>query len=363
MKNEVSSSPDAARTPLNWSRVTKVLLIRLRSIGDTVLMTPCLQALKDWRPAVEISVVTEPLAAPVLEGHSLVDRLLVTTKALTSRLSMAARLRREGFDVAFNLHGGSTAMLMTAMSGAKHTFGFRYQPGSWLLTERAPAPEALLGRNRIHSVEQQLALLSWAGVPAPRQPRLSLAIASDAEAGARTKLISAGLAVASLTSLKFAIVAPGAAFESKRWGAREFASVIDHLSSRWRLESIIIAGPGQEPLAREVAGLSDSSPYMLSNVSLAELKAVVGIFGRVFVGNDSGPMHIAAALGCPVVAVFGSSNPDVWRPWTSAAYRVLGGERGAADSNVRGSIATVGSHEVIAAVDEVIESAVTRAAS
>ena len=77
----------------------------------------------------------------------------------------------------------------------------------------------------------------------------------------------------------------------------------------------------------------------------------------------TGSAVIAAALGCPVVAVFGSSNPEVWHPWTSAAYRVLGGERGTADSNVRGSIATVGVHEVIAAVDDVIESAATCAAS
>ena len=363
MKSEAGSSPNKTETPFDWSRVRRVLLVRVRSIGDTVLMTPCLQALNEWQPAVEIGVVTEPLAAPVLEGHPLVDFLFVTTKALTSRLSLTAQLRRRGFDLAFNLHGGSTAMLLTAMSGAKHTFAFRDQRGSWLLSERAPAPDVLLGRKRIHSVEQQLALLSCAGVPMPRQPRLSLAISSEAGASARTKLISAGLAVASLTSGRFAIVAPGAAFESKRWGAREFASVIDHLNSRWQLESIIIAGPGQEHLAGEVAGFSNSNPCVLSKVSLAELKAVVGIFGRVFVGNDSGPMHIAAALGCPVVAVFGSSNPEVWHPWTNAAYRVLGGERGIADSNVRGSIATVGVHEVIAAVDEVIESAATRAAS
>lgn len=326
-------------------------------------MTPCLQALNDWQPSVEISVVTEPAAAPVLEGHSLVDQLFVTGKALTSKINLVARLRSEAFDLAFNLHGGSTSMLMSAMSGAKHTFGFRDQRGSWLLNKPAPAPDVLLGRKTVHSVEQQLALLSFAGVPAPRQPRLSLAIDAGAAARVRAKLIGAGLTAASLTSGRFGIVAAGAAFESKRWGARGFASVIDHLHSRWQLESIIIAGPGQERLAGEVAGSSNSNPRVLSGISLAELKAVVGILGRVFVGNDSGPMHIAAALECPVVAVFGSSNPDVWHPWTSAAYRVLGGERGTPDSNVRGSIDRIEIDEVIAAVDEVLEPAATRAAS
>jgi ADP-heptose:LPS heptosyltransferase len=154
---------------------------------------------------------------------------------------------------------------------------------------------------------------------------------------------------------RFAIVAPGAAFESKRWNAQGFASVIDHLSNRWQLESIVIAGPGQQKLAAEVAGLSQLSPRVLSNISVAELKALVGIFGRVFVGNDSGPMHIAAALECPVVAVFGSSNPDIWHPWTSAPFRVLGGERGKPDSNVRDAIDRAGVNEVIGAVDEVVE--------
>ena len=253
-------------------------------------------------------------------------------------------------------------MLLTAMSGAKHTVGFKGQQGSKFLSEPAPAPDIILGRAKIHSVEQQLALLSFAGVPLQHQPRLSLAISSDAAASARTKMTGAGINVSSLTTKQFAIVVPGAAFESKRWGAREFASVIDHLAGR-QLESIVIAGPGQEQLAGEVADFSDSRPCVLSNITLAELKAVIGVFGRVFVGNDSGPMHIAAALDCPIVAVFGSSNPDVWHPWTSAAYRVLGGERGTPDSNVRGSITTVPVHAVTSAADEVIESAATSVAS
>ena len=254
-------------------------------------------------------------------------------------------------------------MLLTAMSGAKHTFGFRGQRGSWLLSHRAPAPDVLLRSKTVHSVEQQLALLSYAGVPMPRQPRLTLPIGGEASASVREKLVGAGVTPASLSSSRFAIIAAGAAFESKRWGARRFAEVVDHLHNRWQLESIIVAGPGQERLAAEVAGFSHANPSVLSGITLAELKSVIGVFGRVFVGNDSGPMHIAAALDCPVVAVFGSSNPDVWHPWTSAAYRVIGGERGTPDSNIRGSIDTIQVDEVVSAVDEVLEPAATLAAS
>jgi len=322
-------------------------------------MTPCLQALNDWRPGVQVSVAIEPLAAPVLEGHPLVDHLFVSGKSFASKSALISRLRHEKFDLAFNLHGGTTGMLIGAMSGAGHTFAYRGQRGSWLLTDRAPAPNVILAQDRIHSVEQQLALLHWAGVPMPAKPQLALEISSDAETSLREKLVAAGVPGAQLVSSRFAIVAPGATFESKRWGGRGFSSVIDHLSSRWRLESVIIAGPGQEPLAREVADASGSNPRVLSGVSVAELKALIGSFGRIFIGNDSGPMHIAAALKCPVVAVFGSSNPDVWRPWTKSPYRVLGGERGTADSETRSTIDKIAIDEVISAVDEVVESAAT----
>src|SRR5256885_11548099 len=114
MKSDRSTTTNAANATSEWSRVQRVLLIRLRSIGDTVLKTPCLQALHEWQPSVEISVVTEPSAAPVLEGHSFIGQLFVTGNGLSSRLSLVARLRHEGFDLAFNLHGGTTAMLLTA---------------------------------------------------------------------------------------------------------------------------------------------------------------------------------------------------------------------------------------------------------
>lgn len=349
--------------PIDWTQVRRVLLVRLRSIGDTVLMTPCLQALTEWRPGVEIGVVTEALAAPILEGHPLVDHLLVAGQSAASRLALLARLRRKCFDLAFNLHGGTTAMMLTGLSGATHTVGYRDQRGSWLLNSRAPAADVILGRERVHSVEQQLALLKWAGVPSRGKLPLNIATSAAGAAGVRSRLMREGVSAAVLGSAQFAIVAPGAAFDSKRWSSRGFASVIDHLAGRWRLESLVIAGPGQEKVANEVAEAARSVTRVLSGISLAELKALVGGFGSVFVGNDSGPMHIAAALGCPIVAVFGSSNPDVWHPWTETAYRVLGGKQCTPDSDVRDAIDRVRVDDVIAAIDQVLESAATRTTS
>ncbi|HWX40210.1 MAG TPA: hypothetical protein VN345_03590, partial [Blastocatellia bacterium] len=157
----------AKKTP-NWESVGSAILIRLRSIGDTVLMTPCLDAIKAWRPDIEISVLSEPYSAPLLEDHPLVDRLIIAGQSSASRARLIADLRRLRFDIAFNLHGGTTATVIAALSGARYTVGYHGYRQSWMLGWRAPSPDVILGRARIHSVEQQLALLGWSGVPWPR---------------------------------------------------------------------------------------------------------------------------------------------------------------------------------------------------
>jgi predicted lipopolysaccharide heptosyltransferase III len=345
----------------DWSRVRKVLLVRLRSIGDTILMTPCLAALKSWRPDIDITVLSEPLAAPVLDGHPLVDNLVISEKSLSSRARLVGRLRRERFDVAFNMHGGSTAAIIARLSGAPHTVGYKDYRSSWMLTARAPAPDLILGRTRLHSVEQQLALIHWSGMPWPQlRPKLSLAESKEAEASVREKLKQAvGL------SDNFAIIAPAAAFESKRWTAEGFAGVADHLSERWNLPSVIIAGPGQEHLAEEVSAQMRSRACVLVGLSLKELIALIGL-ARLFVGNDGGPMHIAAAAGRPIASVFGSSNANVWHPWTDSPYKIVksveqtGRQKDtdvASTSESEFAIRSIPVAEVIAAVDEVLEMA------
>lgn len=318
-----------------------MLLIRLRSIGDTVLMTPCLSALKSWSPTLKISVVSEPLSAPLLEDHPLVDELLIAESSVIARTSLIAKLRGRRFDLAFNMHGGPTAAILARLSGARRCVGYRGLPLSSLLTDRAPSPGVILERSRIHSVEQQLALMKWVGVE-PDDSRLALSLQNcpDIEARMSERLREMGLT-------QIASIVPGAAFESKRWGAEGFAAVADHLMKRWDLPSVIVAGPGQEQLAREVVAAAKVKTTMLTGLTLKELMAVLRM-SRLFVGNDSGPMHIAAAFHRPIVAVWGSSNETVWHPWTSTAYSVVKGEHSH-------SIKQIPSSEVIKAVDEVLE--------
>jgi ADP-heptose:LPS heptosyltransferase len=371
----------------DWSAARKVLLIRLRSIGDTVLMTPCLAALKALRPDLQIAVVSEALAAPLLEDHPLVDHLIVAEKSLAGRARLVRELRRARYDLAFNLHGGTTATWLARLAGAKWSIGYKGCRHSQRLDLRAPDAEVILGRKQLHSVEQQLALLHWAGVPWPlRRPQLSLAVSGDAENRVREKLNAACVAQTSslpttpsaqADSLRyvddiarghFAVIAPAAAFESKRWTAAGFAQVAKHLRDHWKLPVVVVAGPGQQQLASAVA--AQAGAVALAGLTLKEMMALINL-SRAFVGNDSGPMHIAAALRRPLVAVFGSSNPVAWHPWTDSPYQVVAGQRPEARGHINPAqwpkdtntpdadgdfaIRRVPASEVIAAVNDVLK--------
>ena len=352
MSPVASDEKDAGRLP-DWSAVRRVLLVRLRSIGDTVLMTPCLAALKALRPDLEITVVSEPLSAPLLEDHPLIDRLLVVSSDLGARARLVRELRRQGFDVGVNLHGGTTAMFLTRLSGARHTTAYADYRYAGLLTCPAPAPDRILKRRTIHSVEQQLALLYWLGVPPAAAPPLSLRVSEAAIRSVGERLAAGGIVTTRTSGRGFTVLAPAAAMESKRWPTEAFARVSEHIARRWGLPSVVIAGPGQEPIARRLASLSPAGPRVITGLDLKELMALISL-SSLFVGNDSGPMHIAAAFRRPVVGLFGSSNADVWRPWSEAPARVVQAVEGS-DPETR--IRDIPVEAVTGAVDGVMEEA------
>ena len=357
MNSDSGLPPNIDQVALDWSLVRRVLLIRLRSIGDTVLMTPCLSALKNWRPNIEITVLSEPLAAPLLENHPLVDELFVTKPSVFSRTSSISTLRKAQFDIAFNMHGGSTGAILAKSAGAKHSAGYRGLRLSRLLNDRAPSPDVILGRSRIHSVEQQLSLLYWMGVPWPEgRPELRLTVTPQSRSYAFAKLENVFGINRNDKARGYGCIVPGAAFESKQWTTEGFAAVADHLIERWNLQCLVVAGPGQEELARQVVAATRNPTTVVSGLQLKELVALLEV-SQIFVGNDSGPMHIAAALNIPVVAVWGSSNPLVWHPWTKAPWRIVNGSPLTGDAASL-PIRQVDAADVIAGVEEVLGQAV-----
>jgi lipopolysaccharide heptosyltransferase II len=302
----------------DWAAVRRVLVVRLRSIGDTVLATPSLHALRRFLPRARIDILLEDWVAPLVEGSAEVDHVIKVSRGSTaSRLKVARELRAERYDVAFNLHGGSTAALLVRASGARQRVGYRDYAYASLHNHAAPPSSELWGKEKTHSAEQQLALLGWTGVPVSDRPSARLPQTTEANESVARRLETEGLDEGSA----FALVHPAAAFDSKTWAAENFARVVEHLASRG-LRTIAVAGPGEEAVVKAVREYSRAPVVSFTDLSLPELTALAAR-ASLFVGNDSGVAHVAAAVSTPQVVVFGSSNVAHWRPWTQAPAEVV----------------------------------------
>lgn len=300
----------------DWNEIRRVLIVRLRSIGDTVLATPSLQALKRFLPNAEIDILVEDWVAPVLAGHASINQVITLEgSSLRSRARAAHEVRQRRYDVVYNFHGGTTATFLTRATGARHRVGYASYQYASLHNHQAPSPLLLWGQAKTHSVEQQLALLGWTGVPVTDRPRTKLGITTEADAA-----INQRLAAADLVDKKFVLMHPAAAFATKQWAAKNFARVVEFLAER-NIPTVAIAGPNEDHVLNELVTESTARVVMFS-LSLPEVTAVAAR-SYLFVGNDSGIAHIAAAAGTRCVVIFGSSNIAHWRPWNSAPAEVV----------------------------------------
>ncbi len=302
----------------DWQRVRRVLVVRLRSIGDTVLATPALDSLRRFLPDAQLDIVLEDWVAPLLDGFDAVDNIIMIARgSLPSRTRTARRLRATRYDVAYNLHGGTTATLLVRASGARHRVGYASYQYRRLYNHSAPTSSELWASEKTHSVEQQLALLGWTGVPVSDRPPTRLAVTMAADASIAARLQAAGIAQAQ----PFALIHPAAAFDSKQWATKNFARIAEFLHARG-LPTIAITAPNETSVLTQLVNTSSIPLTLFSDLSLPEVTALAAR-ARLFVGNDSGIAHIAAAVRAPSVVVFGSSNIAHWRPWAVAPAAIV----------------------------------------
>ena len=222
----------------DWSEVRRVLVVRLRSIGDTVLATPSLYALRRFLPEARLDVLLESWVAPVLDGCGDVDNIITVERGSTiSRARVARELRATHYDVAFNLHGGTTGTFLVRATGARHRVGYRSYRYSRLYNHAAPSPTELWQQAKTHSVEQQLALLGWVGVPVTDRPATRLVVTAEAQAAVAAKLQAARIDEAK----PLALIHPAAAFATKQWATEKFARVTEELAARGFVNVVIVA--------------------------------------------------------------------------------------------------------------------------
>lgn len=290
--------------------VKRLLFVRLRSLGDTVLMTPALAAAKRM-PGWKVAVVVEEPFDDVLRGNPNLDQLFVIPKRPSKPMARFRTLRqiRRSFwpDTVVDLHGGTTSALMAFLSGASERIGYAGARHAYLYNLKVPPSREVWGRNEIHTVEHQLSPLKHVGVPVEPIPPLCVPI--DPECLERV----GGLLEKQRIDPGFVLIHPAAAFETKRWEAGKFAALASRLGEEGR-KVVVTVGPGQESLLQEIGSQCSPAVHFLPPFSIREFAALASLCG-LYVGNDTGTTHVAAAMGKKIVVIWGSSDFKVWHPW------------------------------------------------
>src|ERR1700758_3356873 len=290
----------------NLPRNANVLVVRLRSIGDVVLTLPAVQALYDWRPDLRIHVLVEPLSAPLLEGHPAIAEVIVLRKFWeTVRL-----LRRRDLSMAFNMHGGTTSAFLTRLSGASVRVCWAQRQFSSFYNVHVPIHFPVAGRMEMHTAEHRLQQLLYTGLPEMPLPAAKVYVNTDAADRVRRKLAERGIG----PSQPYAVMRPGASQANKRWPTELFAAIAQWLREAHSITTVVNLGPGDEQIAGEVKQRFAGLGIIIGDLELRGLVALLA-GSSLFIGNDTGPTHIAAALGRKCVVIFGASDSKVWSPW------------------------------------------------
>jgi heptosyltransferase-1 len=277
----------------------RILIVRLSAIGDVILTMPVLNALRDAFPQAFLAWAVEERAAPLLRGHKALDRLIVLPRRFLKSprwvWGLYRRLRALRFDVAIDAQGLTKSALVARLAGARRRIGFGGRWGRelspWLNSE-------LVHPARQHVIERMLELIRPLGIQAAAV-RFDLPLKEEEMAAAARWVRQSGL------DGGFALLNPGAAWPSKLWPPERFAAVARHLDARWGLRSVVVwAGSAERTAAEQVVAGSHGSARLAPATTLRELAALARL-ARLFIGSDTGPLHLAEAVGTPCVGLYG----------------------------------------------------------
>lgn len=273
-------------------RGARVAILRLRSLGDCVLTTPAIHILKQARPDLHIAVMVEDRFRAVFEDNPDIDALL--PPALGALRAFESKL-------CLNFHGGSRSTWMTALSGARYRAGFGHFRHRFVYNWRIPRAQEIFGlEGKVHTAEHLASAMFWMGAPRCQIPGARLFAARGGQAGG-----AAARAVA--------VIHPVAATPAKTWPADGFLEVAEHLRAQ-SIEPVFIGTPSDD--------LTAFRRYRVQTASLFALKNLLAS-AALFVGNDSGPAHMAAAFGLPSIVIFSDSDAEIWGPWRTPSETLI----------------------------------------
>ncbi len=307
-------------------RDARVLVVRMGALGDIVHALPVLAAIRAQRPDVAVDWLVDARYAGVLrlvEGLSRLvvvramddgaDDLAVRFRGATGMLRAIGFLRRQGYAAAIDLQGLIKSAVFARASGARRVLGFeraalREPQAAMAYTETVPVDD------RGHVVHKNLAMLEPldvrpAGLVFPWAPIASRVVA-DVQADARVRAAGG-----------FVLLNAGAAWENKRWPPARFGALATAIAARHGLPSVVAWGPGEESRAAAVVAASDGHAFASPPTALHDVLALARV-AKLCVSGDTGPLHLAASVGTPLVALFGPTRPERNGPFRAADVSV-----------------------------------------
>jgi lipopolysaccharide heptosyltransferase I len=288
----------------------RILIVRLGAIGDIVHTLPAVAALRSSFPSSHIAwAVERGAAASLLYTKALVDQVIeldlrgwrrdpLRSETLVAMRSALGGLRSGHYDLSIDFQGllKSSVIPLLARVGRRVGFGFSAlrEPASGVfLTERVEA------RDYDHMIRKNLKLVEHLGCPPPQEFEFPIACDLDDELFAEQQLENIGG--------KFAILNPGGGWKTKLWDERRYASIADRMWNRFGIRSVITYGPGEEALAAATMRHTQTDAALPVKATLKQLYQLARR-ATLFVGGDTGPSHLAAAAGTPLVALFGPTS-------------------------------------------------------
>ncbi len=302
-----------------------ICILRLSSIGDVIHTLPVAHLLKERFPSARVTWVAEKSMAPLLNHHPAVDQLLlVDTKKWRKRIfspvvwkelfSFFRYIRSQQFDLALDFQGVFKSALLARFCGAARRIGMarsdRKEKWSSIFLNEFSRPTL----KKKHIIEKNLALLENVGISSENLP-LYFHIHPEEEAVDYVELELRKLEIDD-----FVLINPGGGWITKLWGEDKFAQLIDMIYNDLHIPSLVLWGPGERQLAERIMRKCITPAMVCFSTNLSELIALTGK-SRLMVSGDSGPLHLASALGIPVVGIYGPTDPlrnGPWNPHDSA---------------------------------------------
>lgn len=303
--------------------IGRVIVRGANWVGDAVMTVPALRELRRVLPQARITLATRAWAADLFAGADFLDELFVLDggkRGALSFLSEARELRARRFDLALLFPNAFAPALTAFAARIPERVGYATDGRGPLLTRRLQVPAWRGGRHEVYHylnlvAELERLLLGTTTVEA-REPRTELTISEERKAGARAMLAERGV------TFENPIVAlcPGSTnSRAKRWPAERFAALADMLATEAKADVLLIGARAERDVSREVASKMRCAPLILTGET--ELSLTAGILSVVdlLVTNDTGPAHVADAVGCPTLVIFGPTDPVATRPFSDRA--------------------------------------------